>query len=150
MNSDEREAVGQARRVIEKVLDRGEKSTRRHPPVEPETAAQILGHLHSVRAHLSAAVRCPQPEAVQDKEGVWSNNGRRVVVIEQGAEGFVQVGSEVVKVLVAPKPPTEKQKKAAFLRNMDKRFRGPRMSAKTEAKMWKQYWAEQDRVQAVR
>ncbi len=147
MNSDERKAVGRAHQIIERVLDQGEKSDRRHPPVELMPVGEILGHLHSVRSHLSAAVRLPQQEGEVDqgeKSGVWSNHGRRVVVIEQGSEGFVEVGGEVVKVLVAPKAP---KLGSRVLKAIAQRARRPKMSAKAEAAMWKAYWAEQDRAQ---
>ena len=138
MNAEERKAIGQAQRVVQQIVER-----------EDWTGQLVRSHLHSVQAHLSAAMNAPVQEVTGDKEVIWSENGRRVVVVE-GKQAFVEVGGEIVKVLtIAKSPSTEKQKKAAFLRKMDKKANRPKLSKQAEAEMWREYWAEHDRQEVI-
>jgi len=71
----------------------------------------------------------------------WSRNGQRVVVVENGTERFVKIGGEVIKLVVAPKPPTKKQKDAAFLRMLDRKVlfaNPPRVTKAEQEEMWRE------------
>jgi len=95
-------------------------------------------------------MNAPQQEVLGgSKEEVWGGNGRRVVVVE-GKQGFVQVGSDVVKIVVLPKPPTAAQKKAAFLKRLDKQCHHRVLSVKKELEIMNQYLAEKQRGEAIR
>ena len=137
MNSEERKSVGQARKLVGMLLDRRDWS--RH-----DTGAQ----LQSLASHLSAAMDKPVEEVVgSDKEQVWGSNGRRVVVLEAGEEGFIEVAGQVVKVLFAPKAP---KPGSLVLKAIADRAKRPRMSLAAENKMWQQYWREHDRQEVSR
>jgi len=94
---------------------------------------------HAADASDARRVYIARPDLLQLE---WSMNGRRIVVLENGAERFVKIGGEVVKLMVAPKPPKPGGRvEKAIARNA----RRPRMSARAEAAMWREYWAEHDR-----
>ncbi len=84
---------------------------------------------------------------------LWSMNGQRVAVVENSTEQFVQVGGEVVKVLIAPKPRSAAQKKQDFLAELERKCRRacPPLVSKTEQDRMYQDWARgyADRVQRL-
>ncbi len=120
--------------------------------------------LRAIRARLTQAIQTAEIEGAllqlrragkageaeeydpDDKAEVWAANGRPCVVVTQGGDSLVQVGGEVVKVLVAPKELTVKQRKAAYLRQLDKDHGPRKLSVKREAEILNEYLAEKARA----
>ena len=76
----------------------------------------------------------------------WANNGRRVVVVEHNQERFVEIGGEVVKIVTMDKQPqTDKQRRAAFLREMERKVNAScgRLVSKRQQEEW---WAVMARL----